>query len=281
VSATDDPANCGACGLECDPGGFCIHGLCVPQCDAPLTTCGQTCVELTTDPTHCGGCNKMCDSGVCIAGQCLGATAGHVIAIGHDMSQVTPATQRLFGNSVFLPPADPVRVLIFDQKASAAAKAGVVSALHGTARTTGRSYEPTTTESPLTVSYFLATSDVFLIEAQVDAKDSSLQKNGESWAPALRSFLKRGGVVVVLESKSRTNAGTYQVLNSAGVLHVTGRTAVGAKTLSLVAAGDAVATGVPSVYSSGSETCGFETDEQTVVVRDPDSAAPVVIHVAR
>jgi hypothetical protein len=281
VDANEDPANCGECGNECAPGAFCTSGSCVAQCDPPFTTCGDVCADLTRDPYHCGGCvGRSCASGVCVEGDCLGATAGHVIALGHDMSSVTTATQRLFGNSVFLPSADPVRVLLFDQKASEAAKAGVIKALERSADATGRSYT-LTRASPLTLGFLLSRADVLVIEAQVDAKDSSLIKNGESWSVALKSYLKRGRVVVLLEGRSKTNQGTYQILNSAGIFRATGRVDVDGGRLSLVAPGDAVATGVPNLYGSGVPVCGFETDEQAVVVRESESEAPVVIHVAR
>ena len=89
----------------------------------------------------------------------------------------------------------PVHVLVFDEKTSAAAKAGVDSALMTMATVTSRSYVATPITS-LAVTFLLSMSDVFLIEAQSAATNEQLIKNGETWSLALQEFLKRGGVIV-------------------------------------------------------------------------------------
>lgn len=274
-----DPNHCGDCDNSCGAGGFCIDGVCAPSCDPPLTRCGSVCVDLQSNPAHCGSCGHACESGLCVDGECLGATAGHVVAMGHDLSSNTPATRRLLGNAVFLPRGDPVRILMFDEHARDAAKAGVDTAIASMAAATGRNYTVTSTSS-LAVTFLLSTADVFVIQAQDNARDSTLVKNGETWSRALDDFLRRGGVVVLLEGRGANNAGTYQILKAANLFNASGRVNIGSKALSLVAPGDAVATQVPSMYRGGSETVGFDTTEATVVVHDPETGTPVVVHIA-
>ncbi len=279
-NAGSDPNHCGSCGLSCGPGGFCVSGECLPACDPPLSQCSGQCVDLETDPRNCGFCGNVCESGLCAEGECIGVTAGHVVVIGHDMTNSTPATRRLLGNAVFLPLADPVRILLFDEKASPQVRTGVQNAITSMASITSRNYELTSATS-LAVTFLLGLSDVFVIEAQSLATNSSLLKNGETWSLALAEFLGRGGVIVLMEGPGGSNDGTYQVLKAAGLFNATDRVAVGRKQLSLVMPGDGVATAVPTIYLGGAETMGFEYAGGTVVVSEPVSNTPVVIHVAR
>ena len=55
-----DPKRCGSCQKQCTSGQVCSGGLCKAACDANLTKCGQSCVDLTKDSDHCGGCSKPC-----------------------------------------------------------------------------------------------------------------------------------------------------------------------------------------------------------------------------
>lgn len=275
-----DPNNCGACDNSCGPGAFCVGGMCLPACEPPLTQCGPLCVDLQTDPHNCGSCGNVCESGICSEGECIGPTAGHLVAMGQDLTSNTAATRRLLGNAVFLPLADPVQVLVFDEKASPQVKAGVESALMTMASVTGRRYEPTTVTS-LAVTFLLSMSDVFLIEAQSAATNEQLVKNGETWSLALQEFLKRGGVIVLMDGPGGSNDGTYQILKAAGLFDAAARVPIGRKPLTLAAPSDAVATAVPTIYQGGVETVGFDITASTVVVKDDATGTPVVIHIAR
>ena len=65
VDLRNDPANCGACGIPCQPRAVCSSGQCT--CGG-LTLCNGACSDTTTDPRNCGGCAG--DGGtVCSPGQ--------------------------------------------------------------------------------------------------------------------------------------------------------------------------------------------------------------------
>lgn len=277
VQAGTDPNNCGQCGLTCDAEDFCVNGGCLADCDSPLVACGATCIDLTTNIDHCGGCFSGCASALCTAGVCQGASAGHVVVIGHDMSGSRAALNRLVGNAIFLPFASPLRILMYDKDTSAASKLGVANAIDAYALTTGRGYK-ITAGVPLTVPFLLrSAADVFVIHSQQASTDELLKKNGTTWSAALREFVKRGGTVVLFDGGG-SHAGTYQILKAAGLFNANSRTPLSARDLDLVAPADALATGVSSIYRSQGNTVGFDTTLGTVVVEDPKSDLPVVIH---
>ncbi len=280
VQAATDPKNCGDCGRACDAEDFCVNGACLASCDAPLTACGPTCVTLVNDIDNCGSCGNACASGLCTAGLCQGGSAGHVIVIGHDMRETRAALTRIAGNAIFLPFATPLRILIYDKDSDNAAKNGVNRSIEAYSANTGRSYE-VTTGIPLTVPFLLrSAADVFVIVSQQTSTDELLKKNGTSWAASLREFVKRGGTVVLFDGGG-PHKGTFQILKAAGLFAANARTALTARDLELTSPADALATGVPRIYRSQPATVGFDTTQGTVVVKDPKSELPVVIHIAR
>ena len=71
ADVTSDPANCGGCGIECDPGHVCQVAACVLSCLDGATECGGVCRDLSTDGYNCGMCDLVCASGhQCIDGSC-------------------------------------------------------------------------------------------------------------------------------------------------------------------------------------------------------------------
>jgi hypothetical protein len=269
-----DPSNCGDCGVRCGPGDLCVEGLCTPLCEAPLSYCAGLCADLQTDPDHCGTCTTRCPSGLCTDGLCQDAPAGHVVVVGHDYVTRRVGMSRIAGNAVFLGSGNPVRVLAYVGRATAASIAGTDAAIAQVATTRGRSWSrllALADEVPLR----LASAEVFVVYAQAGAGDGELQALGVAWSVALRTFLRRGGVVVVFETPA-ANLGTWQVLAPAGLFSAASRTVVPSGTLHVMAPGDAVAIDVPLLYSVERNTVRFDGAEGTVVVAD--ALGPVVLH---
>jgi len=73
------PEDCGACGIACAPGLFCVDGACELHCELPWTPCDPACVDLRSDPDHCGRCGRACRlvhaaTAACEAGACAVAS---------------------------------------------------------------------------------------------------------------------------------------------------------------------------------------------------------------
>ena len=83
----DDVCTAGACvgtDIVCDPGEWCVGGLCHcggtgPDCSGIDTCCGTDCVDLQTNLDHCGACDALCrrdnatpkcEGGVCSIDHC-------------------------------------------------------------------------------------------------------------------------------------------------------------------------------------------------------------------
>jgi len=197
------------------------------------------------------------------------------VVVGHDYRNARRDMNRLVGNGVFLAPGAPVRVLVYEGDSRASSLTGVDRAIDQTAVARGRTWTRSVAslgEVPL----LLADADVFVVPSQQDAPDAALVKAGEQWGRALRSFLERGGVVVLMDGGSMVNAGTWQILDVAGLFSASGIVDVSLANLSVVARTDGVALGMPAMYRGERSSVRFLTTEGTVVVEHPEG--PVVIH---
>jgi hypothetical protein len=79
VNLTNDPNNCGRCGVTCKNGEVCSDSACSLSCVGGSSRCDDRCVDLVNDPGNCGQCGKKCDdSQVCstsiCAVDCLGGS---------------------------------------------------------------------------------------------------------------------------------------------------------------------------------------------------------------
>jgi hypothetical protein len=277
VEPASDPENCGDCNVICAT-GVCLQGDCL-VCNSDQSVCGQTCVNTDTDPDNCGGCGYPCMSGLCSNGVCEAAGTGRVIVIGHDYLNNRPAMNRILGNAVFLWPVNPVRLLTYASGADPAAVAGADAAIAQVAAATGRIVARTVATS-VDVPSMLPTSDVFLVYAQVQTDDTTLAALGQLWASALDAFVAAGGTIVVLDAVSAANSGTAQILVQASLFDLTRNASATSDVCSVVARGDALATGLPRTYLCERNSMTFTvTDVSTTITSVvEDAGSPVVLH---
>lgn len=275
TSATD----CGGCSMPCPMGQVCSNGSCMISCGMGLTLCGSQCFDLTTDPDHCGSCTNVCASGICTSSMCDAVPQGHVVLIGHDY-QTTRALQNVFlGNAAFIP-GSPSDVLVYVGTGTMAASNNVTGAISQVAA--GRTFVRTDTSDPAQVPLLLANADVFIVLAQEGSTDAEIAGLGTSWSVALTTFVNTGGVVVVLDAGT-ANAGTQQLLVSAGLLTVSGRTDVSGQIVTVTNPGDVLAAGAGSnAYRASNNSVYYDSTSGSPVVQYCPTAGnclgPVVVH---
>lgn len=287
------PSQCGDCFTQCvgaTPLCSPVDGghACVPLCDPPLVACNGQCVDLNNDPMHCGACNNQCPSGICQSGQCVGAVVGHLVTacMNYEQSFQNAPQTLLLGNAVFLPLADPVRILAYHQHTPANVRNRVNQTIGWAAQAKNRTFSLTTAATPAAVLSQLSilSFDVLLVYDQPNAPAGALGPAGASWQTAVDQFSKAGGVVVALASDAGVNA-MPALLSGAGILAVS---AVSAHTGTLYnkAPADAVGVNVLSPFASLTRTCTLTTSDPAgpttvYVVGDTPGqgqGAPVVVH---
>jgi len=277
VNPKTDPQHCGGCDVACGPEERCSAGSCGPNCADTLTDCDGVCLDVTRDPEHCGSCTTRCTSGICENGTCADAIAGQVVVVGHDFTAANTAMQRLLGNAVFLAKGAPVRVLVYYGEADATSAAGVERAVDVVKGEIGRDWLRTEAIESL-VPLQLSAADVLLVHAQVQASNSSLRKLGQEWGNALAQFVATGGVIVLIEAPSTSNAGTHQLLAPAHIFEAQSREAISMQQLIVQTPGLGVALRVPDRYVSTRNSVHFRgvTTPGTLVVVDKDML-PVLV----
>ncbi len=71
IPTSEDPNNCGGCGVRCKAGEVCSNG-CSSTCPPGLTACDGRCVDVQNDNANCGSCPSPCDTGKgCTNGKCI------------------------------------------------------------------------------------------------------------------------------------------------------------------------------------------------------------------
>jgi hypothetical protein len=273
-----DPVHCGDCGTGCKADQFCSLGTCVDTCMPPLMDCGGGCFDFQTDEANCGSCGNVCASGICNAGECADAVPGSLVVVGHDYGASNQGMQRIGGNAVLLLARAPVRVLVYRGSAKTTSINGVKKAIDFVATDNTSQWQETNADADM-LSAQLRDASAFVIEAQAGSTDDELLALGQKWGLALTQFLARGGVIALFETSTKSNHGTYQVLQPAGLFSTTGREAISRQRLDVVAPGDSVAAKAITHYTGEPITVHFldVPSDGTVVVQDSDGK-PVVFH---
>jgi hypothetical protein len=238
--------------------------------------CDGICFDpsVSYDPDNCGSCGNRCSSGICIEGVCADATAGHVVLIGHDYVASRRGMQRIAGNSVFLGIGANVDVVAWEGSATTTQIRGVDRAVDRVAMERGRMWTKVLPAADKILDE-LERADVFLLYPQPGDSDGSLTAFGASLARGFRMFLRRGGVIIVFDTPSPMNAGTWQFLTGAGLMTVRSHVDVTGDTLMVTAPGDAIALGADLTYAAEMSTVRYDATAP-VVVMHPEG--PVVLH---
>lgn len=287
-------AACGACNVQCSaPNDTCrLDGTgaftCQPPCTPPLVACNGVCLDVSNDPANCGACGKICPSNLCVANVCQGATPGDIVVIGADYRQTLAgsAQARLLTNAALVPTSNPLRVLTYEKYADAAAVLRVKQLITGAAIGRTTAYTPTTNPADLASATLAARFDVVLVADQESGDAASLATEGASWAAALATFTKAGGVVIALDGAAgQGNMPT--LVTSAGLLAMSGHTALtpGSRVL-VLAPSDTVGANVPSPFGTFFRAASLTTSEPSggdvvyvaAVDLNPGVGAPMVVH---
>lgn len=265
------------------------------QCEDPLVACGGECVDTNVNPLHCGRCFNACPSGICQAGECVGATTGHVAAYCMNFAAASAQSTHavLLANAVFLPIRAEVRILALTSWAPARVRSRITDLLRASASTRGRSFALTELDDPskLSAELNIQNYDVFLIYEQSTAPAGELAALGADWQKSLvlESFARAGGVIIALDG-AQGSGEMPEFLAASGLLEVNGHTAIaeddGTTRFYNRAPADALAVNVVSPFSPVSNSCTFESaltpsSETVFVVTDAPSPAagdPVAVH---
>jgi hypothetical protein len=277
VDLTSDPENCGDCSILCSS-GVCTDSTCL-VCAAEESVCGRQCANTATDPDNCGDCSIPCASGLCSNGQCEANGTGRVIVIGHDYLNNRPAMNRILGNAVFLWPTNPVRLVVYEGAANPSAIAGADGAINQVATATGRLAQRVAVVAA-DVTTQLSTADVFLIYGQEQASDDDLTQLGQDWMSALHDFVDAGGTVVLLDGAYAANSGTCQILSQANLFQIAHNGSSTGDVCTVVARGDALATGLPKTYLCEKNSVNFTMTDPapTITTVVEDAGQIVVVH---
>jgi len=225
------------------------------HCVAPLVLCHGLCISVDSDPANCGACGKICPSNICVAGECQGATPGDVVLIGHDYTDANmgSAQTKVLVNALTIPTTDPIRVLSFEDGASAPAVARMRALASGSIKNRQVKFTRASSAGALASSTLASAYDIVIIN---DASAVDPVTQGGSWASPLGTFTMKGGVVIALD---RGTSSMPQLLTSAGLLTVSGHTSLlEGSHLMVTAAADVIGAQVLSPYAGFGAPVSFQ-----------------------
>jgi hypothetical protein len=195
--------------------------------------------------------------------------------IGHDYSVGRYAQNAVVGNAVFMNSATP-RIVMLTTWAPSANVTNTLQAIQQVAQgirlytlQTHRNY--TTLPALLSVDRF----DVVVVLAQTAATDDELGAAARILGPSISSFVRAGGVAVVLDGEG-ANAGTWQLATASGLINIDGRSVVTGETLAVENGTDALGIGLPLEYRAERSSVSFRGASAGMVVSARSGA--VVIH---
>jgi hypothetical protein len=302
----DSPSHCGDCDTRCVvPNPLCApdgNGSfeCVPMCVLPLVECQGECVDpdwYRTDPENCGKCGNQCPSDICQEGMCRGAGFGNVALICSDFNSADAASAWtiLLGNAVFLPAANPVKVLAYTRGASGPAVNRVNTVIGWAGEKRGRTFEITEATTVDAVAQRLNIDDyqVLLIHDLDRAAPGEPAAAATTWesSSVLTSFSRAGGTVVVLDGGDGIQE-MHELINAGNLLDPSGATSLSGQTdmtngfVWNNAPADVLGVNVFEPFRGTSHTCTFDTNatpspELIFVLTDDETSGagdPVAIH---
>lgn len=270
-----DATHCGDCATICSGTDVCAWGSCAADCGTRMA-CGTSCVDLTSDSHHCGDCAIDCGTQICALSTCAAPPDGHLVVIGHDYETRRIEMSTVLANAVLLRGRPSLRIVAFQGSATAIGIAGANAAIAEAAG--ARTYTITSAGSPSAVPLALENADALLLYGQTNASNAALRSLGQDWDASLHDFLARGGVIVLLDAPSLINAGTYQILDAAGLFTATSTSEL--VTPRLIAAtgreSDPVIAGITFPYSGERHTVRLTSADPNVIVTT--GSAAVVFH---
>jgi hypothetical protein len=282
---TSDLDNCGECGNKCPTGYYCADSTCQP---CVQTICGWQCVNTGSNRDNCGYCGVSCKSGLCSSSQCDDSGTGRVIVIGHDYLVNNTTMSQVLPNAVFLWSINPVRLLAYKVWANPTAVGNANDAIAYGAR--NREFVTNSLADEDDIATKLGGADVFLIYGQEYATDAILTQLRQKWANAITTFVNRGGTVsggtvsggtVIVLDGVYANQGTVQVISQEGLFDIQQNASVTGAVCTVVAPGDALASGLLRNYLCEQNSVSFTTSEgspsTTFVIVSGSGADPVVI----
>ena len=241
-----------------------------PVCAAPSKVCDGTCTDVTTAADDCGSCGHVCASGICVAGQCAGELAGHIVAIGHDYQQRNAAMSRVIGNSAALASSSDLGIAHIVGTATVASRTGTVAAVAGSLASMGRAAHQVVLPA---VGSPLTGIDVLIVDAQT-GDGPAAEALGAAWKTAIDELLARHGVVIVVEGAGGVS---HRFAASAGLFTVATPIETTGAPAFVANASDAIVQQVVSPYLA--DTTSVDFPAVVGVIATP--AGTVVMHLTR
>lgn len=288
--------HCGACDAACPvsmpfcaPTGDTFH--CVSGCREPLLLCADRCTDVTSDPRNCGECGNSCPTGICRDSECIGGQAGgHLVAMCMSFEQLYGDSPQgvLLANAVFLATGENTNVVLFDAFAPTVVRNRMRTLIRDAGAARGRRVTVNVAASIDEARSALQSNfyDVLVIADTSLGNPGIVRDMGRVLAPAMDTFTRDGGVVVVTSGSGATQMPDFWNSRGAGLFDVQGVPDVTFQELHNRAPADALAANVLTPFLALTSTCVFELadpgPDTQVIITGPNpngvGELPVVLH---